>query len=355
MDLARIDYLIRVGLLGDVVRQRWIVPIGGIALEFHGALRPFEAFEIGTRLAGWDERWFYFVQTFRSRTRARPVGVGYVKAIFREAGRTVPPSSVVARVAGDEVEAPPLDDAVRERLGVGGERPTRAAPASSITRRWQRARARSRARRASRSRSSASGAGCPAASRRSRRALASCYGRRETRRRHPRGRAGRPRKFHDPDGVAPGRMPRAARRLPHAPIDRFDAGVLRHLAARGRRSSIRSSACCSRSPGRRSRTPALPPSALAGSRAPGVFVGGFTLDYSQLQFRRHASGRPPPRRAHRDRRDHDDARRTGSRTCSTCAARASRSTPPARRRSSRSTSPAKRCGRASATRRWPAA
>ena len=44
-------------------------------------------------------------------------------------------------------------------------------------------------------------------------------------------------------------------------VDRFDAAVLRHLAARGRAASIRSSGCCSRSPGRRSRTPACRPTA----------------------------------------------------------------------------------------------
>ena len=49
-------------------------------------------------------------------------------------------------------------------------------------------------------------------------------------------------------------------------VDQFDAQLLRHLAARGRRAWIRSSACCSRSPGRRSSTPASRRPSLAGSQ-----------------------------------------------------------------------------------------
>ena len=48
-------------------------------------------------------------------------------------------------------------------------------------------------------------------------------------------------------------------------VDGFDAGVLRHLAARGADAWIRSSGCCSRSRGRRSSTPGIAPDRLAGT------------------------------------------------------------------------------------------
>ena len=63
-------------------------------------------------------------------------------------------------------------------------------------------------------------------------------------------------RLYDPTPATPGRDDDALRRLPrrHRPVRRR---LLRHLAPRGRAASTPSSACCSRRPGRRSRTPAI--------------------------------------------------------------------------------------------------
>ena len=71
--------------------------------------------------------------------------------------------------------------------------------------------------------------------------------------------------FYDPDPSGPGQDEHPLGRLPATRLDGFDAGLLRHLAARGRRGWTRSSACCSRWPGRRSRTPACRASSSSGS------------------------------------------------------------------------------------------
>ena len=119
MDLARIDLLIRVGLLPDVVRNRWVVPLGGASFDFKGALKLLERYEIGTRLVGWDERWFYFQQEFRRvKEPSRPVGVGYVKALFHGPQGSVSPAHVIETGLGRELPRPDMPDAVRERLGL---------------------------------------------------------------------------------------------------------------------------------------------------------------------------------------------------------------------------------------------
>ncbi len=98
--------------------------------------------------------------------------------------------------------------------------------------------------------------------------------------------AGHARTHHD----ALGRLPRR-----HRPLR---CRLLRHLAARGRACSIRSSACCSRSPGRRSRTPAPMRGRLEGSRV--------------RRLRRPVAQRlrgPPVRRPRSGRLPHDHRQR----------------------------------------------
>jgi acyl transferase domain-containing protein/acyl-CoA thioesterase FadM/acyl carrier protein len=119
MDLGRIDFLIRMGLLPDVVRNRWIVPLGGASFDFKGALKLLELYEIGTRLVGWDERWFYFRQDFRRvKEPGRPVGTGYVKTLFRGPEGNVSPARIIEQAVGHEVARPELPDDVGERFGL---------------------------------------------------------------------------------------------------------------------------------------------------------------------------------------------------------------------------------------------
>lgn len=119
MDLARVDFLIRVGLLRDVLTNRWIVPLGGASFDFKSSLKLLEPYEIGTRLLGWDDRWFYFRHEFRrTREPERPVCTGYVKTVFRDSKRSVAPAQVIELARGAAVPRPQLSDEVRARFGV---------------------------------------------------------------------------------------------------------------------------------------------------------------------------------------------------------------------------------------------
>ena len=119
-------------------------------------------------------------------------------------------------------------------------------------------------------------------------------------------------------------------------------GVLQHQPPRGARASTRSSACCSKAPGRRSRTPASTRPRCA-ARAPASSPGSAPRTTARPAWasprRLTGSVVSGPRRLH----------------ARPARVRRSRSTPPAPLRWSRCTSLPRRCAAASAIWRWPVA
>jgi acyl-CoA thioesterase FadM len=114
MDLGRIDFLRRCDLFKGVLRNRWAVPVGGAHMDFRKSLKPFARFELHTRLLYWDERWFYFRQSFhRPGEMARPVCTGHVKTLFLGRQGPVGTARVIEELAGRPLAQPPLTDEVR--------------------------------------------------------------------------------------------------------------------------------------------------------------------------------------------------------------------------------------------------
>jgi len=111
MDIARVDFLLRCGLFRGVLRERWAVPVGSVHLRFRRSLKPFECFELHTRLLHWDERWFYFRQEFfRVADPSQPVCTAHVSTLFLGRGGAVGTDVVVPALAGRALVPPPLDE-----------------------------------------------------------------------------------------------------------------------------------------------------------------------------------------------------------------------------------------------------
>ena len=56
MDVARMDFLGRTGLLKVILRERWTPVICGTHIEFKRSLKLFQRYRIETRVLGWDDR-----------------------------------------------------------------------------------------------------------------------------------------------------------------------------------------------------------------------------------------------------------------------------------------------------------
>jgi acyl-CoA thioesterase FadM len=119
MDFARVHYLRRAGLLEPALKQRWIMPVAAVNVDFYRPLKPFERFEIVTQVLSWDDRWFFMRQTFRTRqSPVRTVATGYVKTIIRSRSGAVAPAEVARIVCDSDVQPPALPYGLRARFNI---------------------------------------------------------------------------------------------------------------------------------------------------------------------------------------------------------------------------------------------
>jgi acyl-CoA thioesterase FadM len=120
MDYGRIHMLAAAGILDIALRRRWTPLVGSIDIVFRRSLPFWARFTLTTRTVTWDDKWFYMEQTLRSSRGL--ASIAWVKALFQERGKNIPPQSIVDMVQPG-VMPPPLteslsrwNDLTREKL-----------------------------------------------------------------------------------------------------------------------------------------------------------------------------------------------------------------------------------------------
>lgn len=119
MDVARVDWMLRTGVLSAIRRNRWAPVLGGGFIRFRFSLRLLQRYYVRTRLLGWDDRWFYHEHAFVDR-RERCVAVGVTRAALRSQGDWVPAHDVVATVYPG-AKSPAVPDFLTRWLGLEDE------------------------------------------------------------------------------------------------------------------------------------------------------------------------------------------------------------------------------------------
>jgi acyl-CoA thioesterase FadM len=64
MDLGRFDWILSGGFLGLCFKNRWFPIVGALKILYLKPLKPFQKFELKTRILGWDAKWIYVEQIF---------------------------------------------------------------------------------------------------------------------------------------------------------------------------------------------------------------------------------------------------------------------------------------------------
>jgi len=89
-DLGRIDYMLRTGSAKIAIAKRAFPVVGDAMAKFRKELKPFERYELQTRLLGWDEKWTFVEHRFVSRGRV--AGIVVIRGLFRSAAGIVKPA-----------------------------------------------------------------------------------------------------------------------------------------------------------------------------------------------------------------------------------------------------------------------
>lgn len=105
MDLGRLDFIIRVGMLPLMRRQGWRPLLAAATTRFWRSLKPFTRFSLHTRLVWWDEKWIYLDQEMIQDSHLAAQGM--MKMVIKSPQGTVPPPQAARALgAGPVPEAP---------------------------------------------------------------------------------------------------------------------------------------------------------------------------------------------------------------------------------------------------------
>ena len=116
MDFGRLAHSLRTGMMSQMLRRRWIPVLGSATVSYFRELRTFDRVELVTRLACWDDKWFFYEHRFEQDGKV--MALGAVKGVAKHKGRTVPPSELL-RVVGYEGPSPqPPEHILKWREGM---------------------------------------------------------------------------------------------------------------------------------------------------------------------------------------------------------------------------------------------
>jgi len=115
MDLGRLDYLCRTGVLREIVRRRWQPLVAGLTIRYRRSLVLLRRFELHTRVVWWDARFVYFEQRFVQG--GHTAAVSLLRTALHDGRRTVPTGELVTAFGFPPVP-PPCPEAIRRWTGV---------------------------------------------------------------------------------------------------------------------------------------------------------------------------------------------------------------------------------------------
>lgn len=114
MDLGRLDLIFRSGLYKAARAGHWIPILNTAGIRFRLELPCFQAYDLETRILGWDEAWFTIEQRFILRGGEKHGAVAAIAlvrgAFFNRDARELVPVASVKEAIGYSGDSPDLPD-----------------------------------------------------------------------------------------------------------------------------------------------------------------------------------------------------------------------------------------------------
>ena len=108
MELGRWDLAIRSGLGKWMIENRCAGILGAQIIRYQRPIKRLQAFEVHTKLLGWDEKWLYIENELRAKGKTKLVGCVRLMFVNRNHNPIPPREAVIA--CGGEATSPELGD-----------------------------------------------------------------------------------------------------------------------------------------------------------------------------------------------------------------------------------------------------
>jgi acyl-CoA thioesterase FadM len=105
MDIARVELIARMRILGRVLKRGWRPLVGGATLTYRRSVLPFERFSITSRVAAWDEKWFY-IEHLVHKQDGTLAATGIMRTLLRGPEGNVRPRELLALLGMQDVQSP---------------------------------------------------------------------------------------------------------------------------------------------------------------------------------------------------------------------------------------------------------
>lgn len=117
-DLGRTDLMIRMGLLGQVMKHKWAPIVGAGGIRFRRELKLFQPFVLETRLLAWTASHVIFEQRILIGPDETVAARGAILAGLydRKARAFVPPAALFEQLGAIASVSPPLDGVAQALL-----------------------------------------------------------------------------------------------------------------------------------------------------------------------------------------------------------------------------------------------
>lgn len=114
MDIGRTGLALRCGLLPAMIRQRWTPLVAAVSIRYRRSLRFGDRYDLVTKVAAFDEKFWYFEQRFESKGDV--VASAFVKALFHGPKGSVPTRDMLAAAGRSDVVSPPIPPSIASWL-----------------------------------------------------------------------------------------------------------------------------------------------------------------------------------------------------------------------------------------------
>lgn len=95
-DLNRVDFFIRTGLLGVMLKKKWRPIIAEHTMIYKKSINLFDKFQVSMALTHWDDKYFYMTHTFRDGERILAEGTS--KGVVLSRDGVIAPEDVITSV-----------------------------------------------------------------------------------------------------------------------------------------------------------------------------------------------------------------------------------------------------------------